>query len=409
MPKRAKELSAIQVQRLKKPGLHAVGGVSGLYLNVKESGARSWILRCLVGNRRRHIGLGAYPDVTLAGAREAARNAREMIREGIDPVVERKRAREALVTEQARRLTFKDAAAGFLKRKETEFRNPKHAAQWRATLETYSFPVIGDLPVDEIELSHVVGVLEPIWTIKTETATRLRGRIESVLAWATVSGFRSGDNPARWRGNLDAVLPKPSKVAPVKHHAAVSIDDVPGLVAEIRKRTGNAARCIEFLIMTACRSVEARGARWDEIDLKARTWTIPPDRIKAGKEHVVPLPARAVEILEGLDLTGPELVFPGPSGKMMAPESLTAVLRRLGRSETVHGFRSSFRDWCSERTNYAHEVAEQALAHAIPSATERAYRRGQLLTKRARLMRDWQRFIDSPKPAGDVLPMEASA
>lgn len=407
MPKRAKELSAMQVKRLKKPGLHAVGGVSGLCLNVKESGARSWILRCLAGNRRRHYGLGAFPDVTLAGAREAARKARDLIREGKDPAVERKRLQESLASEQARRMTFSDAAGRFLKRKQIEFRNPKHAAQWRATLETYAYPVIGKLEVDEIELAHIVKILEPIWQTKTETATRTRGRIESVLSWATVSGFRSGDNPARWRGNLDAVLAKPAKLKNVTHHAAVCIDDMPALVAEIRKRSGNAARCLEFAILTACRSVEARGATWEEIDIKARTWTIPPERIKAGKEHQVPLCDRAVEILQGLELTAPELVFPGPSGKMMAPESLTAVLRRIGRTETVHGFRSSFRDWCSERTNYAHEVAEQALAHAIPNATERAYRRGQLLVKRARLMKDWQRFLDEPAKSGEVVSMKS--
>lgn len=408
IPKRATELSALQVQRLTEPGLHAVGGIAGLSLSVTDTGARSWILRAVVGGRRRSIGLGPYPDVSLSGAREAARKARELIREGIDPVEERRRARQALAAEQTRLLTFIDSARRFLKRKELEFKNEKHAQQWRTTLETYAFPVIGRLPVDEIELAHIVKVLEPIWIEKTETASRLRGRIESVLAWATVSGFRTGDNPARWRGNLDSVLPKPSKLRRVKHHAAVAIEDMPELIAQIRERRGTAARCLEFVILTACRSVEARGANWSEIDLEAKTWTIPAERIKAGKEHAVPLCDRAIEILKLADRSG-ELVFPAPRGGVMAPESLTAVLRRIDRKETVHGFRSTFRDWCSERTNYAHEVAEQALAHAIPSATERAYRRGQLLAKRARLMRDWQQFLETEAQTTEVVPLRSKS
>lgn len=404
MPKRAKELSAIEVQRIDTPGTHAVGGVAGLYLNVQHTGARSWLLRAMVGKKRRHLGLGAYPDVSLAQAREKARADKELIFQGIDPADERQRAREALMAEQARRLTFSDAARRYLKRKRQEFRNEKHAAQWQSTLEQYAFPTLGLLSVNDIELAHIVRVLEPIWADKTETATRLRGRIEAVLDWATVSGFRSGDNPARWKGNLDAVLPKPTKLKNVKHHAAVPIDDMPELVEQIRARTGEGARCLEFLILTACRSIEARGATWEEIDLDARTWTIPAERIKAGREHVVPLCDRAVELL-GEPEGG--LVFKAPRGGMMSPEGLTAVLRRLKRSETVHGFRSTFRDWCSERTNYAHEVAEQALAHAIPNATERAYRRGQLLAKRARLMADWQRFLENPNAAGEVIRLES--
>jgi integrase len=372
--------------------MHAVGGVAGLCLNVKDTGARSWILRAMVGQKRRHIGLGAFPDVTLAQARDKAREARETILQGRDPVIERQRARESLIDDQARHLTFEDAARRFLRRKKLEFKNPKHAAQWESTLAQYAFPILGRLAVDEIELAHIVKTLEPIWTEKTETASRLRGRIESVLAWATVSGFRSGDNPARWRGNLDAVLPKPAKLKRVQHHAAVEIDDMPELMSQIRDRRGTATRCLEFVILTACRSIEARGADWSEIDLEAKTWTIPPDRIKAGREHVVPLCDRAIELLGE---PGEGLIFPAPRGGLLSPEGLTAVLRRLKRSETVHGFRSTFRDWASERTNAAHEVAEQALAHAIPNATERAYRRGQLLEKRRVLMGEWAAFLNN--------------
>lgn len=409
-PKKAKELTALEVKRLTKPGLHAVGGVAGLYLQVTHSGARSWILRATVGKRRRDIGLGGYPDVPLAQAREKAREARELIKQGIDPVEQRKAARTALIAAQASRITFDQAAARFLSSKRHEFKNAKHAAQWESTLKTYASPIIGRLPVSEVELPHIVEILEPIWTTKTETASRLRGRIEAVLAWATVAGYRSGDNPARWKGHLDAVLPKPSKVAKVKNHRALPIDDMGAFMVALRKREGMAAKALEFLILTAARSGEVRGATWDEIDLKAKVWTIPAERMKAGKEHRVPLSDPAVALLEALPrLAGSPYVFPSARGGMLSDMALSALMKRMAVDAVPHGFRSTFRDWCAERTNYPREVAEMALAHTISDKVEAAYRRGDLFEKRRRLMADWARFCDTTqKASGEVVPLQRS-
>lgn len=408
MPRRASELTALEISRLTEPGQYPVGHIAGLMLYVKHADSRSWVLRMMVGKKRRHMGLGPYPAVTLAQARERAREARELVRQGIDPIEEQQRRQDALRAAQGRRVTFEEAAGRFLKRKTQEFRNPKHAAQWGSTLEMYAYPVLGKLAVSEIEIGHVVRALEPIWSDKTETATRVRGRIESVLTWATVNGYREGPNPAAWRNNLDAVLPKPGKLKNVEHHAAVPIDDAPAFLAEVQEHKGASSRAVEFCLLTAARSGEARAATWDEIDLERRTWTVPASRMKAGREHIVPLSDAAMALLEALPARS-GLLFPSPRGKVMSPEALIRVMGRCGRSETVHGLRSTFRDWASERTNYAHEVAEQALAHTIANATERAYRRGSLLAKRARLMADWAKFLESPTPAGEVVPMERRA
>ncbi|HUF80571.1 MAG TPA: integrase arm-type DNA-binding domain-containing protein, partial [Burkholderiales bacterium] len=381
MPKKARELTATAV-RNKGEGLHAVGGVAGLLINVKPSGARSWILRVMVGDRRRDIGLGGFPDVPLAEARQRARDAREMIRQGIDPAVQRQAAQDALRAAEGKRVTFRKAAERFLQRKRPEFRSEKHAAQWKNTLETYAYPVIGSLPVDRIELPHIKHILDPIWTKKTETAKRLRGRIESVLAYATASGFRTGDNPARWRGNLDAVMPKPGKLAKVEHHRALPVDGLPEFMAALRQVGGMGARALEFAILTGTRSGEVRGATWAEIDTKAKTWTIPGERMKAGRAHRVPLSPAAVALLKALPrLEGSEFVFPAARGGMLSDMTLSAVTRRMGVDAVPHGFRSTFRDWCAEHTNYPREVAEQALAHTISNAVEAAYRRGDLFEK----------------------------
>lgn len=405
MPKVAKELSAVEVRRLDNPGIHAVGGVSGLLLQVTDTGARSWILRTKIGPRRREIGLGGFPEVPLAMARDKAREAKELIRQGVDPIAQRRAARTALIAADGKAITFKEAAEKFLTSKTVEFKNAKHAAQWGSTLETYAYPVIGNLPVDAVELAHVVKVLEPIWTAKTETATRLRGRIESVLSWATVSGFRSGDNPARWRGNLDAVLPKPNKLKNVQHHAAVPWREVSSFMVKLRKRDGMAARALEFLILTAARSGEVRGATWDEIDLERKVWTVPAERMKAGKEHVAPLCDDAIALLKELPrLDDSDLVFHAPRGGQLSDMTLAAVMRRMKVAATPHGFRSTFRDWTAEATAYPHEVCEMALAHSVGSAVERAYRRGDLFVKRARLMTDWSEFLNMPADAsGDVV------
>lgn len=391
MPRQAPELTAVDIRRLERPGFHAVGGVSGLHLRISSTGGKSWILRATVGDRRRDIGLGGFPSVTLSQARDLAREARLAIREGRDPVQERKAARQALIAASAKAMTFREATERFLARKTSEFRNPKHAAQWRSTLETYSWPVLGEMEVQDIELAHVVRTLEPIWQSKTETASRLRGRIEAVLAWATVSGFRSGDNPARWRGNLEAVLPKPAKIAKQNHHAAMPIDDIPDFMRSLRKRDGMSPAALEFLVLTAARSGEVRGANWEEVDLEKGMWTIPAERMKAGREHRVPLSPAAIAILEALShRTG--LLFPAPRGGSLSDMALSAVTRRMGVVAVPHGFRSTFRDWAAERTDYPHEMQEMALAHTIGNKTEAAYRRGDLLEKRRQMMTDWAEF-----------------
>ncbi|MFZ5567614.1 MAG: tyrosine-type recombinase/integrase [Pseudomonadota bacterium] len=391
MPKKADELSALAVGRIKNPGLTMVGGVAGLGLQVSPGGARSWILRAKVGSLRRDIGLGGFPDVSLAQARELARAARQQIVDGIDPVAEKRRKRAELIATQATTITFDEAAEKYIAAHEAEWTNAKHRAQWVSTLETYVSPVIGKLDVRHIHQAHVLSILEPIWTLKTETAMRIRSRIELVLDWATARKYRSGENPARWRGHLDHLLAKPSKSKKVVHHPALPFKDIAKFMKTLRDVGGVAARALEFCILTAVRSGEIRGATWDEIHLEENVWIIPASRMKAGREHRVPLSDAALALLKSIpkDMrTG--LLFPGTKEQILSDMSLTAVLRRMNRKDiTVHGFRSTFRDWASETTSYPNEVVEMALAHAIGSAVEAAYRRGDLFEKRASLMADW--------------------
>lgn len=391
MPKKPPELSALEVRRLTEPGFHAVGGVTGLYLCVRSATARSWVLRVKAGDRRRDIGLGGFPDVPLEKARERAREARGMVWRGIDPVAARREGADALRAAQAKLMTFDQAADAAWKARAREFRNPKHAAQWKSTLDSYASPVIGDLPVDRIELAHVVKVLEPIWQAKTETASRLRGRIEAVLSWATVSGYRAGENPARWKDNLEHALPRASKVRHVRHHRALPVDDLPGFMADLHKRDGMGARALEFAILTAARSGEVRKATWDEIDLDTKLWTIPAERMKAGRGHIVPLSEPAIALLKGLPRMT-DYVFPSARGRPVSDMSLSAVCRRMGVEAVPHGFRSTFKDWARTRTAYPDEVSELQLAHVASDATRAAYARDALLAQRTRLMRDWARF-----------------
>jgi integrase len=411
MAMKARELTAIEVKRLVHTGrgnkTFSVGGVAGLLLQIKPTGTKSWILRTVVGEKRRELGLGPYPDVPLAHARERAREAKEQIWQGIDPI-ERKRAAQAgLRSAQSRGLTFGDAVERYLRTRLAEFRNDKHKKQWRSTLDTYAAPVLGAMLVSEIDVTDIVRTLEPIWVTKTETASRLRGRIESVLAWATVSGHRQGDNPARWRGNLDAVLAKPTKITKVTHHPALSLTDAASWFADLLTRSGSATRALEFAVVTAARSGEIRGATWDEIDLNTKLWTVSADRMKAGKEHRVPLTDEAVKLLEGLDrFEGVPYVFPGVRGGQLSDASLSACMKRIqaekpdayldqrsGRPAVPHGLRSTFRDWAAEHTTYPREMAEIALAHTVGSEVERAYRRGDMVEKRRAMMAAWGRFL----------------
>ena len=402
MPKIAKELSAIEVSRLIAPGFHSVGVVAGLALQVSNPDARSWVLRVKVGSKRRDMGLGRYPDVTLAQAREKARDARKAIYKGIDPILQRQRAQSTLRAEQASVITFDAAAAAYIKAKSPEWRSDIHARQWRSTLATFASPVIGKLHVADIGQAHVMRILEPIWTTKTETASRLRGRIENVLDWATTKHYRTGDNPARWRGHLDKLLPKPEKVKPVVHYKAVSVDDVAGFYQALRQREGMAARALEFVLLTAARSGEVRGATWTELDLTKGLWTVPGDRMKARKEHRVPLSASALALLNALHrVEGTEFVFPAPRAGKLSDMALTAVMRRMGLESVPHGLRSTFRDWTSEKTTFPRDLAEKALAHALESKVEAAYQRGDMFERRRVMMETWAGFLSTPATTGE--------
>ncbi len=395
MPRKARELTPVEVRRLARPGRWSVGGVDGLALQVAASGARSWVLRVTVAGRQREMGLGSFPSVTLAEAREKARSHRAAAAVGTDPIAQRQVAQTAAAAHRSARQTFSTVAAKYIAQHEGTWKNAKHAAQWTSTLQNYAEPVIGALPVADITTAHVIQALEPIWATKTETATRLRSRIELVLDFATARGLREGPNPARWRGNLDAALPKASKLARVKHHAAVPVVEMGAFMSRLRDQPGMGAHALEFAILTAARSGEVRGATWSELDLPAALWIVPAERMKAGREHRVPLSEPALELLRGLTAGAPaDLVFPGLRGPL-SDMSLTAVLRRMKVPATAHGFRSSFRDWVSEHTHYPGEVAEMALAHAVGDKVEAAYRRGDLFDKRVALMGDWAVFLEN--------------
>ncbi len=397
-------LSSVNVARRNKPGYYADGG--GLYLRVAAGGTKGWIFRFTRAGRTRDAGLGAYPTISLVKAREQAEQCRRLLAAGIDPIDARREERDAARIASARAMTFEDCAKAFIESHEAGWRNDKHKDQWRATLATYCYPIIGALPAEVIDTGLVLKVLEPIWASKPETASRVRQRVERVLSWAKVRGYRDGENPAQWRGHLDHLLPAKSKVRRVRHHAALPYGEVGAFMALLREVTSITARALEFLILTATRTGETLGARWDEIDLGARMWTIPAGRMKAGNEHRVPLPARAITILKMMaEIQQSEFVFPGAKqGRPLSQMSLTMLLRRMGRDHvTVHGFRSSFRDWAAECTSFPREVAEMALAHAVSDAVEAAYRRGDLFEKRRKLMGAWAAFCEREQTSAKVV------
>ncbi len=397
MPKISKELGALEVARLKTDGVYAVGGVAGLHLRVAGQ-SRSWVLRYVIHKARRRMGLGSFPTVTLAMAREQAREAHLKIRQGIDPLEERDGLKAQRQLEQAKRLLFRDAARKCIAAKSAEWSNSKHAGQWSATLETYAFPFIGDLDVTAIDTHHMLALLQPIWHTKTETASRVRGRVETVLDWAAVFCGHKMPNPARWTGHLDQILPKPTRIAKVRHHEAVPYKEVAPVVRAIAESAGQGARALLFQVLTAVRSGEAREAVWSEIDMESRVWTIPAERMKARREHRVPLSKQALALLAGqARKEGCDYVFPSDSGKALSDMTLTAVMRRMELTAVPHGFRSTFRDWAAECTDYDKDVVEMALAHTIESKVEAAYRRGDLLEKREQLMQDWANHCTAPQ------------
>lgn len=395
MPKRILEKTALEVSRLRAEGSHAVGGVSGLYLRI-EGGSRSWVFRYVHLGHRRRMGLGSYPLVSLAEAREAVRDALKVRNSGTDPLIARQAAREAARRAHAQRLEFDKAAEAFIREHESTWRNVKHVQQWRNTLATYASPHFGTVPVSDIDQAMVLRALSPIWKTKTETASRLRGRIEQVLDWATAHGHRSGPNPARWRGQLEHILADPDKVAPVKHHPAVPFARLPAVYQQIAAVHGQTARALCFLILTAARSGEVRGMVWDEVDLDAGLWIVPADRMKAKKEHRVPLSRQALELLR----TQPrdplvEHVFPSNRKGPLSDMAFTALMRRHDLGAVPHGFRSTFRDWAGEMTHHPRDAVELCLAHSIDTKTEAAYRRADMLEKRSVIMQEWADYVVS--------------
>jgi integrase len=399
MARTIQRLSNLAIQRKTKPGYYADG--AGLYLQVSKSGSKSWVFRYMLAGRSREMGLGSLLAVTLEQARRKAAEQRAIVQDGRDPIAARDREKHVAELEAAKAITFDKCTAEYIKSHRAGWRNSKHAAQWTATLETYASPEIGRLPVQDVDTTLVMKILESMWSEKPETASRLRGRIENILDWAKVRGYRDGENPARWRGHLDKLLPKRSKVAKVKHHPALPYAQIGAFVTELRAREGVAAKALEFIILTAARVSEAVNAEWSEIDFDAGVWTVPESRMKAGREHRVPLSPAAVEILRTMQKQRQSsFVFPGwRVNKALTGGACLVLLDKMGHGDlTVHGFRSTFRDWCAEQTNFPREIAEAALAHTIKDKAEAAYQRGDLLQRRRKLMEAWAAYC-AKKPA----------
>ena len=412
------KLTALAVAQAKRRGYYGDGG--GLFLQVSATGAKSWVFRFKQAGKLREMGLGPTHTIGLAEARERATGCRRLRLDGLDPIELRRTKRLQAKLDDAKALTFRQCAEAYIKAHRASWRNPKHAAQWPSTLAMYVYPIFGALPVQAVDVSLVMKVLEQevragangepasLWTTKPETAGRVRGRIESVLDWATSGNYRQGENPARWRGHLENLLPKRAKVRRVKHHAALPYAEIAAFMIELRQQEGMAARALEFAILTAARTGEVIGAKWNEIDFAERLWVIPAERMKAGREHRVLLSDATLAVLEDLrNVCQADFVFPG--GKASRPISNMAMLmllRRMGRGElTAHGFRSSFRDWAAERTGFPAEVAEMALAHTVSDKVEAAYRRGNLLQKRRQLTDAWAKFCATTSSTAGVVPI----
>lgn len=405
MAKSINRLTAKAVEKKTAAGLFHDG--LGLYLQVSTGGAKSWLLRYALNGKPQWMGLGSYNDLSLEQARTQRDAKRGILKEGVDPIAAREAEQSKRQLAAARTMTFDHCADAYIKSHRAGWKNAKHTSQWTNTLKTYASPIFGGTPVQAIDTAAVMEVLEPIWTTKTETATRVRSRIELILDWAKARGLRSGENPALWRGHLDKLLPQRSKIQAVRNHLALPYPDAPHFMTNLRERTGVAAKAVEYLILTAARVSEAVNATWAEVDTEKRVWTIPAARMKANREHRVPLSDAALAVLRAMQAQRQsDYLFPG--WKIKRPITGAACLKLLrdgGLSElTVHGFRSTFRDWCAEQTNYPRDVCEMALAHTIKDKAEAAYRRGDLLEKRARLMDDWAKYLAQPR-AASVTPI----
>lgn len=388
------KLTAAGVAKESKPGLYSDGG--GLYLQVAKGASKSWIFRFMIAGKSRYMGLGSIDTFSLREARERAKEARKLVADGIDPIDARRERVVAARADDAKLVSFSQAAERYIKAHEAGWKNPKHADQWRNTLATYAYPIIGPLSVAKVDTAHIMQIIEPIWTEKTETASRVRGRIESVLDWATARRYRTGENPARWRGHLDKLLPARSKVKKVRHHPAMLYTDLPAFMQRLRALDSISAKALEFTILTAVRTSEAIGATDAEFDLATKVWTVPAERMKANRPHRVPLSDRVLEILKTTprEANSP-YVFPGAKrGRPLSNMAMLELLQGMQGTEglTVHGFRSTFRDWAAERSTFPREIAEAALAHVLKDKTEAAYQRGDLLEKRSKLMVAWAGF-----------------
>ena len=409
MAHKLNRLAARMVATVARPGLYADGG--GLYLRVGRGGAKSWCLRYMLDGKAREMGLGGLTKIGLADARKKAAAQRLLLVDKVDPLERREAENNAKKIEAARSVTFDQCAKAYIEAHKTGWRNAKHAQQWTNTLAAYVYPAFGSVPVGDVDVAMVMKVLEPLWTSKPETAGRVRGRIEAVLDWSKVRGFRAGENPARWRGHLDHLLPTRSKIRQVKHHAALPYRELGAFMRELRTNEGTAAAALEFLILIAGRTGEVIGARWAEIDFKSRVWHVSAERMKGGREHRVPLSRPTMAVLERMRGQGTDFVFPGLKvGNPLSNMALLGLLGRMGRGNvTAHGFRSTFRDWAAERTNFPREVAEAALAHAIDDKVEAAYRRSDLFEKRRHLMDARAEFCAKPAAsAGGVVALRTA-
>lgn len=427
MPKIAKELTALEVKRLNTPGMHFVGGVAGLLLQIKSAAdsnpslSASWILRVRVGVQRRHIGLGGYPQVSLAEARQEARQALALIKNGVDPIIKRKSDRSKLLSESSKAKTFKQCAEEYIATHNKTFSNKKHAKQWISTLEHYVYPVIGDILLSDLNRAHVLNVLQQevrnpktcqvegkLWEVRTETASRVQGRIKSIIDYAIVAEYRTGTNPAIWTGYLATQLPSPKKIAKTKHHPAVPYSGMGDFMTQLRKNGSISAKALEFLILTGVRSGSVRMAEWVEIDLNKKLWIIPAEHTKTKQEHRVPLSKQVLTVLESLPrIAGNPKVFPSTKGLMLSDMALSQLMRgmrergELNIDAVPHGFRSTFRDWAVEQTSYPDEIRKAASGHIVGNAVQQAYQRTDLLEKRRRLMEDWADFLDIPSVSAD--------